>query len=61
MKVRIVMSANGKWYWSLVAENGLIVADGAEGYDSRANALRAFHNVVRLILVMAKGGARRVR
>ena len=49
-KIRVKRAVNGKWYWSLVAENGEIVADGAQGYDSAANALRGFRTVVKLIV-----------
>ncbi len=37
-----VFSSHGcVWYWRLRARNGEIVADGAEGYATRGNALRA--------------------
>ena len=31
----------GNWRWRLRAKNGLIVADSAEGYAKKGNALRA--------------------
>jgi len=33
------------WYWRLRATNGRVVADGAEGYSSRRNAIRAARRV----------------
>lgn len=33
--------AGGDWRWRLRAKNGLIVADSAEGYAKKGNALRA--------------------
>lgn len=37
-----VFSSHGcVWYWRLRARNGEIVADGAEVYTTRGNALRA--------------------
>lgn len=32
---------DGRWYWRLVAGNNRIVAEGGEGYRSRAGARRA--------------------
>lgn len=32
----------GQWRWRIRAGNGLIVADGAEGYASRRNVRRAW-------------------
>lgn len=33
---------DGKWYWHCVCENnGLVIADGGEGYHSSGNARRA--------------------
>jgi uncharacterized protein YegP (UPF0339 family) len=31
----------GQWRWQHIADNGRIIADSAEGYDSKANAERA--------------------
>ena len=33
--------ARGEWRWRMRARNGRIVADGAEGYASKRNVLRA--------------------
>jgi uncharacterized protein YegP (UPF0339 family) len=32
-----------RWRWHVKAGNGLIVADSGEGYNSKANAVRAYH------------------
>jgi len=39
----------GLWYWRLRAKNGQIVADGAEGYATRSNALRAAKRAQKLM------------
>lgn len=31
---------NGQWYWHLVSANNKIIADGAEGYQNKADCLR---------------------
>jgi uncharacterized protein YegP (UPF0339 family) len=46
MKVQIYQGKNKKWYWRVVARNGRIIADGAQGYASKANVKRAFRNFV---------------
>lgn len=46
MKVKFYQGKNEKWYWRVVSSNGRIVADGAEGYHSKFNAMRGF-NVAR--------------
>lgn len=45
MKFVIYDDEAGEWRWRLVADNGETVADGAEGYASRANAQRAVETV----------------
>lgn len=41
---------NGEnWYWRLLATNGRIVADGAEGYSSKSKAKRAALNAHNLM------------
>ncbi len=40
-KFRIYKDRKGDWRWSLVAANGKIIADSAEGYVSKRNATRA--------------------
>ena len=37
-----------RYYWSLVAPNGRVVADGSEGYSSVASAKRGFINAMNL-------------
>ena len=34
-----------RWYWRLVASNGRIVADGAQGYKRKENALKGLRVV----------------
>lgn len=36
----------GRWYWRLRAANGLVIADGSEGYATRSNALRAARRAI---------------
>lgn len=38
-----------QWRWRLVADNGRIMADSAEGYDSIGNAHRAAKRVAELV------------
>ena len=38
---RIYQDAGVEWRWRLVAANGRIVADSAEGYTREADAVRA--------------------
>lgn len=37
----------GEWRWRLVAENGNIIADSAEGYSSKQGAKRGIESVKR--------------
>jgi len=46
--LRTKQANNGRFYWSLVAANGKIIADGAEGYSTRSKARRGFKNVQRI-------------
>lgn len=40
-----VFQGNDKdWYWRAYAKNGRIVADGAEGYANKSNAIRAIES-----------------
>ena len=52
MKVTFYCGRNGLWYWRLVARNGKTIADGAEGYASRANVVRAFNRVRSAVCAM---------
>lgn len=45
MRFVIYQDAAGDWRWRLVDRNNEIVADSAEGYDSKSNARRAVQNV----------------
>jgi uncharacterized protein YegP (UPF0339 family) len=36
----------GSWYWRLRAANGEIIADGAQGYTTKAEVRRAVKRVV---------------
>jgi len=47
MRFEIFKDRKGEWRWRLIARNGRIVADGAEGYASKRNALRAVKTVAR--------------
>ncbi len=40
-------SANGQWYWRLIAPNGRIIADGSEGYTRRNGVEQAAKRVIR--------------
>lgn len=39
------VDSKGEYRWSLLATNGLIIADSAEGYSSKRNVLRAIRTV----------------
>ncbi len=41
MKVHIYRDQAGEWRWNLVAANGKIVADSAEGYKTKWGCKRA--------------------
>lgn len=45
----------GEWRWHFQAKNNRIIADGAEGYDSKANVLRAITNVKALLKELGGG------
>ena len=42
-----------KWYWRMVATNGRVVADGSEGYNSKANCERAIKRIIGASLIAA--------
>lgn len=46
MKIRIYKDRSGEWRWRMVARNGRVVADSAEGYKTKRGAVRAVWNVV---------------
>jgi len=41
MHFEVYADGAGEWRWRLKARNGRIIADGAEGYKSKAGAKRA--------------------
>lgn len=45
---QVFESVNGEWCWRLVARNGKTVADGAESYKRRGEAVRAVKRVITL-------------
>lgn len=52
-KFDIYQDTAGEWRWRLKAANGRIIADGAEGYSSKAGARRAVDTVVDTMLRVA--------
>lgn len=46
-KYEVYCDVGGKWRWRLIAPNGRIICDSAEGYSSRAEAEQAFFRVRR--------------
>lgn len=46
MTFQIYKDAAGEWRWRLCAHNQQIIADGAEGYVSKRNVLRAVKKLV---------------
>jgi len=48
-KIAVYIDAGGGWRWRMVASNGRIVADGSEGYQSKAGALRAARKLVVMV------------
>lgn len=48
MTFKVYQDSSGDWRWSLVAENGKIVADSAEGYENRSHALRMVQEIIDL-------------
>ena len=47
-KFAVKQGADGLWYYHLLAGNGRIVMDGAEGYASKGNAERAMERAVQI-------------
>lgn len=48
-RIETYQDSAGAYRWRFRAKNGLIVADGAEGYAKKCNALRAAEVVRRLM------------
>jgi hypothetical protein len=46
MEIRVYQDLAGGWRWRVVADNGRIVADSAEAYDSKSNAKRAAQRLI---------------
>lgn len=53
-KFHIYEDQSGDWRWRLVAANGRIIADSAEGYTSKAGARRAANVMVNTIYEVEK-------
>ena len=53
-RIEVYEGRDGDWYWRMVANNGKTIADGAEGYENRSNALRA---AKRMVAIMRGVGA----
>lgn len=41
---------NRNWYWRLRAANGKIIADGAEGYQTKAGVRKAIWRLTKTLL-----------
>ena len=41
MRFEVYEDSEGQWRWRLIAGNGRVVADSAEGYARKRNAVRA--------------------
>lgn len=48
MKIQVYEDGAHFWRWRAVAENGRVVADGSEGYDSPSNVERAVSRVAEM-------------
>lgn len=51
----------GHYFWRLRALNGRVVADGAEGYTTRAKCLAGFRAAVRLARTVIPEGRRNAK
>lgn len=49
MHFRCYQDLRGAWRWSLIAANGRIIADSAEGYSTEANLNRAIASIQELM------------
>ena len=52
MKFDKYQDSAGDWRWRLLAKNGRIVADSAEGYGTRRDLSRAIRMVINAIKAM---------
>ena len=48
-KFQIYKDKKGEWRWRLVARNGRIVADSAEGYKTKWGAWKAVKTVIEIV------------
>lgn len=46
MHIQMYTDKQNQWRWRAIDTNGRIIADGAEGYATQGNVLRALLNVV---------------
>lgn len=46
MRFYIYRDKNGEWRWRLIARNGLIMADSAEGYKRKAKCVAALTKIL---------------
>jgi uncharacterized protein YegP (UPF0339 family) len=46
MRIEIYEDTQGEWRWSLLASNGRILADGAEGYETESSVKRAVKSLI---------------
>lgn len=51
-KFHIYRDTEGDWRWRLVAANGRIIADSAEGYATRFGAVRAARSLVNSVATL---------
>lgn len=49
MKFKIYQDQAGLYRWTLVSNNGKIMADGSEGYSKRSNCVRALKKLVETV------------
>jgi uncharacterized protein YegP (UPF0339 family) len=45
MKIVVYQDLRGEWRWRFVAENGRVMADGAEGYDEKRGVDKALDTI----------------
>jgi len=54
--VEVYRDAKDEWRWRLLADNGEIVADSAEGYKVEADCLHGLRVATKLLVEAAIGG-----
>jgi uncharacterized protein YegP (UPF0339 family) len=50
-QIEVFPGAMGEFYWRARDKNGLIVADGSQGYSTRSNARRAARRIGRALVL----------